>query len=604
MRALAAFVLAGIAGAQEADVLAGLRAEHPRLILTEERLAELQAMRPGDALLEKAIEDVLTRADKALGEPKLEHKLVGPRLLHVSRSCLDRVYALGLAYRLTGEARYADGVRANLLTVCAFPDWNPSHFLDTAEMSHAVGIGYDWCFGAFDEETRATIRAGLIEKGLDPGLERYEAQRPAWWTTSAFNWNQVCNGGLLCGALAIADEEPDRARRIVAAAVKSLPRALATYEPDGAWGEGPAYWGYATRYTVYGLAAMTTTLGHDFGLSDRRGLEQAGYFPLVGTGPTGMYACIADAGENARRGALPVLFWLADRYGLVELAAAERDYVREQRARPQHVIWFQPEAVNAPEIDRTRLFRGPVEIAFLESGSTWVAFKAGYNEVNHGHLDLGSFELEHGGVRWIRDLGKDDYNLPGYWDKREGGKRWSYYRLGSHSHNVVTLDGLHQAVAAKSSFERFEEGGWTQAIVEIDGAFPGRVNRQRRGIQFQNLDGVVLLVDELELERACDFAWGVTTDADLVVDGATAKFLRRVPAEGEQYSVDALVAQLMSPGLSFSVESAEREPPERENKGVNRLMVRGRAGPGKLSIAVRFSERLIDGGRVPPLDEW
>ncbi|MGH7945950.1 MAG: hypothetical protein ACREH8_23950 [Opitutaceae bacterium] len=44
-----------------------------------------------------------------------------------------------------------------------------------------------------------------------------------------------------------------------------------------------------------------------------------------------------------------------------------------------------------------------------------VGFKAGRNTVNHAHLDLGTFTFDAGGVRWAGDLGRDDYNLPGYW---------------------------------------------------------------------------------------------------------------------------------------------------------------------------------------------
>ena len=36
--------------------------------------------------------------------------------------------------------------------------------------------------------------------------------------------------------------------------------------------------------------------------------------------------------------------------------------------------------------------------------------------------NLGNFELDALGVRWVRDLGADNYNLPGYWDKKRGGK--------------------------------------------------------------------------------------------------------------------------------------------------------------------------------------
>ena len=46
-------------------------------------------------------------------------------------------------------------------TVCAFKDWNHSHFLDVGEMAMAVSIGYDWLYDELSEETKANARAAL-----------------------------------------------------------------------------------------------------------------------------------------------------------------------------------------------------------------------------------------------------------------------------------------------------------------------------------------------------------------------------------------------------------------------------------------------------------
>jgi len=590
------------------DVLGGLRAGHPRLVLTDERLAELSGLRASDELLAKAVADALRQAEQGLELVPLAYEKRGPRLLHVSRACLERVYTLGLAWRLTGEERYAARVRADLLAVCAFPDWNPSHFLDTAEMSHAVGIGYDWCHSFLDEDARATIRAALVAKGLDPGLRCYGAERPAWWTQSPFNWNQVCNGGLLIGALAVAESEPERARAILAAALQSLPTALETYEPDGAWPEGPGYWGYATAYTVFGLAALETALGHDFGLSERRGLARAGFFPLSACGPTGLYAAYADVGERARRRGLPVLFWLARRYDEPALAAAEREWIGRERADPLHVIWYAAAPARAaaePPLDE--LYRGPVPIALLrgaEGGerALFLALKAGYNAVNHGHLDLGSFELDALGARWARDLGSDDYDLPGYWDGAQGGRRWSYYRLGSASHNLCLPAGAQQAVAARATVRAFESRPQAaHVIVDLAGAYPGLAERVARGAALVGGRRAVLIQDELELLEECELVWGMTTDATIRLDGERATL-----AIGDE----ELRARVLAPaGVAFTVESAGREPPEKRNAGVSRLVLRFPAARGPLRVAVLLAPRWAPDEPaldppLRPLAEW
>jgi len=404
-------------------VLKTLDKDHPRLMLKDKDLKRLKELYAKDKVLQKCLRDVLKDADACAQKRMLTYRKIGPRLLSVSRECLHRIYALGLAYRWTGEQKYAEKAVENLLTVCAFKDWNPSHFLDTAEMSHAVGLGYDWLYSYLDIETRKKIRAGLVKNGFEPALSAY---KKSWWPKSEHNWNQVCNGGMIIGALAIAESEPRYAEQIIISAIESLPRALKSYGPDGAWMEGPGYWSYATHYTAYGLTALQTALGTDFGLLQIEGLAESGNFPIYTSGPRGQYLNFADCGEKSSRRPMPCMFWLARTYDNSLYAESEHAQIAKSDAGAQHVVWYvpAPEGRPAPK-DLDRYFRGPVEIAVFRSAwddpqALFVGLKAGYNQVNHGHLDLGSFELDALGVRWVRDLGSDNYNLPGYWDGKRG----------------------------------------------------------------------------------------------------------------------------------------------------------------------------------------
>ena len=60
------------------------------------------------------------------------------------------------------------------------------------------------------------------------------------------NQNQVGNGGMLASALALAERHPDFARLVVRGAVRSLPLSQGEYYPEGAYPEGPGYWGFGT----------------------------------------------------------------------------------------------------------------------------------------------------------------------------------------------------------------------------------------------------------------------------------------------------------------------------------------------------------------------
>jgi hypothetical protein len=581
-----AYAAVGTAPVAPDAVLDTLNSEHPRLMLTDPQLSALKELADSDPVLQDYVAQVITQADAVLEEPALEHKLVGPRLLSVSRNCVRRIYTLGVAWRWTGDEKYAKAAESNLLTVCAFPDWNPSHFLDTAEMSHAVGVGYDWFFSYLSEASRKSIRDGLIELGMKPGQKAYDNN--AGWTRSEFNWNQVCNGGLTVGALAIAETDPEWAEFIVPRAVASLPAALAAYGPDGAWMEGPGYWHYATRYTAFGLCAMDTALGTDFGLSKIEGLSATGLFPTYTTGPAGLLLNYADSGERARRRPMACMFWLAHKYGNNFISDSEHAIVAEQGADAGHVVWYVPPSGKELEArDLDRHFRCPVDIIVMRSAwddpdALFVGVKGGYNQVNHGHLDLGNFELDALGVRWARDLGSDDYNLPGYWEKKKGGARWQYYRLNSQSHNVTLLDDNDQDANAVAKVLRFESQP-DRAFVTLDltSAYADFAESVTRGVMLANDRKSVLVQDEFVLTKPCEVQWGMTTDADIETHGDGTATLT---LDDKQ-----LTARILSPeGAQFTVGSAEQESPQRPNAGVNRLMVRV-PGEGAVTLAIQLA---------------
>lgn len=582
------------------SILKTLEADHPRLMLKEPALQDLKKRATSDVVLQRLILGVIRKADDCLDEPMLTYRKRGPRLLHVSKACLERVYELGVAWRWTGDTKYAEKIEENLLAVCAFPDWNPSHFLDTAEMAHAVGIGYDWIYHYMGPESRSLIREVLVTKGLKPGIERHKHGYHHF--TYAYNWNQVCNGGLLIGALAVAESDPDTAEYLIDRALENLPTALGSYAPEGVWAEGIGYWKYATEYTAFALTALETALGSDFGLSEFPGLATTGYVPLNSTGPTGLYFSYADAGDFKKHRSAPCLFWLSRTFDNPDFADAEHRLIKSKDCSPLHVIWYTPPSGSKPA-DRQldRLLKGEVETALFRSAwddpdALFVGVKAGDNQAHHGHLDLGNFELDALGVRWARDLGSDDYNLPDYWSYKEGGTRWTYYRLGSSSHNVPMLDNKNQnanAVAKLTRFHSSEE--FSFAEIDLSQAYAANASSAHRGVALVAGRRAALVQDEIDIDRPCELLWGMTTDATIALEKANTA---RLSLRGRH-----LVARLLSPtGASFAVESAEQEPPQKRNQGVSRLVIRLPETQGKTTVAVLLSPVWEDGGPVDEVD--
>jgi len=561
-----AVVLVAAAAAAEPGPKPGLldklRQGHPRLVALGPDIARVRQMVAKEPLAKEYHAALLAQGKRYLREPLLKYKLIGPRLLHVSRAACDRIYTLGLLFRLDGDAAFADRAVRELLNVCGFKDWHPPHFLDTAEMTHAAAIGYDWFYDRLTPEQRRKVVEAIVKKGLLPAKKVYDGR--GWWSRSRHNWNQVCNGGIVIGALAIADERPELAAEILAAARTSLPHALRSYEPDGGWAEGPGYWHYATRYTVYCFAALHTALGGDLGLIEAMpGFRKAGDFRLYFCGPLGRTFNYADAGDRAGRAA--EMFWLARTFDQPRYAWHER--ACDGRPDALDLLWFDPRG-KGPKAEGwplDRCFVG-VNVAFLRSAwedrqAVFVGFKGGDNKANHSHLDLGTFVLDALGQRWALDLGADNYNLPSYF----GRKRWTYYRLRTEAHNTLTFNGENQDPAAKAPLVAFASTpARAFAIADLSRASK-RLARWQRGIALLDRKEV-LVQDEVKLKSPAELAWTMHTRAKIALDGASATLTLG----------DArLRAVVLEPGgAKFETASATPPKPQAQNEGVTRLMVR------------------------------
>jgi hypothetical protein len=557
------------------NLLARLRPGHPRLLVSTQDWARLKIQITTQQQAKEWHAKLHTRADRVLRDPPSRYEIPdGLRLLSTSRRVLDRVYTLALLYRLELDNRYVQRAWQELDAAAHFPDWNPRHFLDTAEMTHAFAIAYDWLYDVWTPGQRDTIRDALLQKGLTLGVECYRSQvSHGWWTKAHHNWNQVCNGGIGIGALALADEAPQLAEEFLRHALESIQLPMAQFAPDGAWNEGPGYWNYATSYNVVFLAALQSALGTDFGLSKMTGFADTGLFPMYLTGPLGRTFNYADGGEGAIHA--PQMFWLADKCARPVYAWYER-----QVASPAalDLVWFNPKGSGpaASGLALDKYFRGVEVVSFRSAwedrNALFAGFKAGDNQANHSNLDLGSFVLDALGQRWAVDLGADDYNLPGYF----GGQRWQYYRMRAEGHNTLVLNpgaDPDQDPKAAARIVRFESKPQRAfAIADLTPAYAKHARQVQRGIAL--LDRKQILVqDEVQAQSPSEVWWFMHTPAQV-----------ELSSENTQATLtlgDArLVARLLLPAAArFVVMDTQPLPtsphPEKQarNQGLRKLAV-------------------------------
>ena len=559
--------------------LRSLRQEHPRLMAGDERIAELRRILIADARAKRIYDHLAAEAARIEQAEPVQHKLVGPRLLDQSRRALDRIYTLALLHRITGERRYRDRAVKEMRAAADMTDWNPSHFLDTAEMTHAMAIGYDWLFHHLSSDERLWIRTAIVEKGLKPSLNIYRENKS--WARAHHNWNQVCNGGMGIGALAVAEDEPELAGLVVRSALKSIPLAMSSYAPDGGWNEGPGYWHYATRYNAYFLAALDSALGTDFELSKLPGFDRAGHFRVYFSGPSNKTFNYADAGDGL--GPAEEMFWLARRFKEPVYASDEHSQLaRTGRGHALDLPWFVPDARSPADAKwpLNAMFKG-VNVAFLRSAwnssdTLFVGVKGGDNKANHSHLDLGTFVLDYGNVRFATDLGPDDYNLPAYF----GAKRWTYYRLNTESHNVVAIDGANQDPKAEAPIVAFDARRG-HVRIDLTAAYPGKLTHWTRDVRLKTGKQVIIR-DDISAARPVEAIWGMATEADVTLDGRVATLKK----DGR-----ILEARIQSPANSrFDVLATQPPAPQNQNGGTRKLVVRLPAKVTEARITVTFTK--------------
>ena len=76
---------------------------------------------------------------------------------------LDRVQTLALLYELDDNRLNAGRAWLELSTAATFTNWNPRHFRDIAEMTHAFAMGCDWFYDLWTPDQRHVLREAMLE---------------------------------------------------------------------------------------------------------------------------------------------------------------------------------------------------------------------------------------------------------------------------------------------------------------------------------------------------------------------------------------------------------------------------------------------------------
>ena len=498
---------------------------HPRLLFTESEENEIIQRIPRDPLLSDLVALLRKEADKLLDDPLITFPSkpvnVNNTMLNISRGHLFRIITLSMAYRIFKKPSYAEKAIDHILNACSYPTWNPAHFLDVAEMSTAVAIGYDWLYPVLTDRERETIAKALKEKALNLAVAEYSEPGHNSWSTRETNWNTVCNAGMSLSVLAIAEEFRNEKisvpELVINHAATHMPNNLKTFQPDGVAYEGPGYAQYTINYYSMLSKALHDNIGNDRELSEVPGIKNFGNFYHQTVSPNNRVFNFGDSSTDEASKS-PFYFFYSKIFDQSHLGTFYKELLREvidEKVRfPQSIFflsiaWYDIRNCNySSEPEPLTIFRSPVNpIAVFNRmasspNSVYLIAKGGKPDETHQHLDMGSFIIENQGIRWFDEIGQESYSLPGFWERYPTGRRWKYFRNSSFSHNVPIIDNKIQYSRSQTIIERYQNDTDNPFVIfDLDSAYVHQIESVKRGIKLLDTS-VILLQDEFTISKS------------------------------------------------------------------------------------------------------
>jgi hypothetical protein len=508
---------------------------HPRILLFKGEEAAIKKNIAADKIWSNMQQAILDESDNLLALPPVERIQIGRRLLDKSREALRRMFFLSYSYRMTHDKKYLQRGEKEMLAISAFSDWNPTHFLDVAEMTMALAIGYDWLYDDLSPASRSAIKAAILTKGLTPSLDPKYSNN---WNKAEHNWNQVCHAGMTYGAMAIYEDQPELAKQIINRAIDNVPYAMKDYGPDGIYPEGYGYWGYGSSFNVMFISAIEKLFGKDFGLSQSPGFLKTGGFLENMTGPFGYPFNYSDSDSGS--GLQPAMFWFATKSKDPSILWVERSFLlnkkpssfTKNRLLPAIMLWnggLGIEKITAPTYNMwSGAGKNPIAMmrtSWTDSNAIYVAAKGGSVSINHAHMDVGSFVMDADGVRWAMDFGRQEYeSLESkgiqLFGRTQDAQRWTVFRYTNLVHNTLTVNNQHQRVTGSAPITATTTTpAFMSAIIDMTEVYKGAVAKANRGIALVDKNYVMVRDEVTATDTITTIRWTLLTPSVVKITG-------------------------------------------------------------------------------------
>ncbi|CAO1632313.1 unnamed protein product [Jaminaea pallidilutea] len=545
--------------------------DHPRIMTAQYEWDCLPQKIAKDAYLTVWHAQIMSNATTWAGQDPVKYDIDGTAsgsgILDPARDVQQRIKAWAYAYRMTKDTKWADRAWTELQVAAGNSSstvwsasqlgnglaqnqtWNPSHFLDVAELTAAFAIGYDWLYDAWSNDQRTAIMWSIIQNGLMQGMEQYNTAT-GWWKTTNGNWNCVCNSGMMLGALAIASEDPTQySSQILAQALPNMKgNCMTAVYPDGTWSETANYWYFGSDAQARAVSALTSSTGNDQGLSDaNESWNNTGLFHMYVGGQAGLFY-YGDNGPNKFSTTASGMFLWGKNYKIPIYGLYQRD--RADAADPLSMFWYDTSVRggywNGLALDK--FFDNDLG-SWASMRSSWTDFTGTYIGIKssnatghqtHGDLDAGDFVFDALGTRWAGEYGNGNYLSVDYFASEvNGATRWQYFRKGTQGQNTLVINNADQNANCRPT-NKMESTGAKQTAdldyvpgkndvayftTQMGTCYNTSASNVQRGIRFLNGRRQMLVQDEItQTNQVTSVEWRMQTNASVAIssDGKTA----------------------------------------------------------------------------------
>jgi hypothetical protein len=448
---------------------------------------------------------------------------------------------LCLAWRMTGDTKYAQLVKTQLLQLTGrdawdgmddrAPRWNAG--LGTSHSSYTASMAFDCIYDYLSKQERQEIAGKIVKLGIEPSIGDWISadKRIHSLNSMGHNWWSAVVHEAGIASLAVMNEVPEAAqwaKQVLRAGTEwfafsgsVLENKPSSFDPDGGFYESVGYANYGvSEYLLFRLAWTNAVAPVKMPYDNL--LEKTMDWWLHACYPNNGKLMSLNFGDSSpfANGDRPVKLMIALGFGKERyswyLGQTGKGAVNEDlNVNTALGLVYQPAkapAVKIPDIAPSAIYKD-MGWAMLRSSwdknATMLGVKCGFTW-NHAHADAGSFVLYHNGKNLLIDGGDVGYALDEY----------SNYFVRSDAHNVMLFNGRAQdpqdqynAVKAPGHVYNMIDGGSIKYVL-ADATGPTAHYFLRNYRSFLWVGNVILVIDDVKTYEAGKFEFLLHFDKD------------------------------------------------------------------------------------------